>query len=334
MLNVGIALGRGKGMSKLIAWSVAALAWLLAGTVVHAGERHYYYTDPQGTVLAETDVAGNIIETSEYRPYGARTLGTASSTPGYAGHVNDTDSGLVYMQARYYDAERGSFLSIDPISPQPGNVYSFGRYLYAINNPVKYIDPDGRLVGIQSDPRGDYYIDHLGRRHECNFCLDKKTASQKLARNTKWFLRSFKVQLGARLGLNAKIKVGKIGRLEIGTGYIGEGGELSGYMDFAYLLQGKGPSLALQLGRLKFGGEAGGWETRERMSLNGVSIEGTHTDPFLFFGIESKRDFVVSQGTISAEINPLILHAEISVNVSSAAVSLFYWGDSDLDPSE
>lgn len=48
----------------------------------------YYYTDPQGTPLAETDADGNITATFDYRPYGSESLGQASGGPGYTGHVD------------------------------------------------------------------------------------------------------------------------------------------------------------------------------------------------------------------------------------------------------
>jgi RHS repeat-associated protein len=57
--------------------------------------------------------------------------------------VQDPETGLVYMQARYYQA-RGQFLSPDPVGPSPGNIFSFNRYAYANNNPVRFTDPDGR----------------------------------------------------------------------------------------------------------------------------------------------------------------------------------------------
>ncbi|WP_429200072.1 RHS repeat-associated core domain-containing protein [Luteibacter sp. W1I16] len=122
------------------------LAWimLVVGAAQAAETVTYYYTSPQGTVLAKADSAGNVISAADYRPYGSQALGTPEQGPGYTGHINDVDSGLVYMQARYYDPDVGRFLSTDPASTTPGSVAAFNRYVYASNNPVLNIDPDGR----------------------------------------------------------------------------------------------------------------------------------------------------------------------------------------------
>jgi RHS repeat-associated protein len=106
----------------------------------------YYYTSPQGTVLAKTDAAGNVISNTDYRPYGAQALGTPEDGPGYGGHVNDTDTGLLYVQARYYDAETGRFYSSDPVAVTAGDLFLFNRYSYANGNPVAYTDPTGMLT--------------------------------------------------------------------------------------------------------------------------------------------------------------------------------------------
>ncbi|WP_168171068.1 RHS repeat-associated core domain-containing protein [Rhodanobacter sp. B05] len=121
------------------------LLWLLVmlGGVAHAGTVTYVYTDPQGTPLAEADASGNITATFDYAPYGSQALGAPPSGPGYTGHVNDPETGLVYMQARYYDPAVGRFLSVDPAGMGPGNVFSFNRYDYVNNNPIVNVDPDG-----------------------------------------------------------------------------------------------------------------------------------------------------------------------------------------------
>jgi RHS repeat-associated protein len=115
-----------------------------------AGTVTYVYSDPQGTPLAEADASGNITATFEYTPYGTyaptgtSNPGPTPNGPGYTGHVNDPETNLVYMQARYYDPATGHFLSIDSVDPEAGNSFNFNRYTYAENNPVIRIDPDGR----------------------------------------------------------------------------------------------------------------------------------------------------------------------------------------------
>lgn len=131
-----------KGLGRL------TLPLLLMLGTAHAqpGKVTYVYTDPQGTPIAEADANGNITATFDYRPYGGQALGSPTAGPGYTGHVNDPDTGLVYMQARYYDAATGRFLSADPMTPSPGNLFNLNRYGYTNNNPVNRIDPDGRCA--------------------------------------------------------------------------------------------------------------------------------------------------------------------------------------------
>ncbi|KZW99037.1 hypothetical protein JL49_19595 [Pseudoalteromonas luteoviolacea] len=76
-----------------------------------------------------------------YLPYGD-SVSLNQDDIGYTGHKFDTDLGLVYMQARYYDPVIGRFYSNDPIGFR--DIHSFNRYAYANNNPYRYTDPDGK----------------------------------------------------------------------------------------------------------------------------------------------------------------------------------------------
>ena len=125
------------------AWLTIALA-LLSMWAYAAEKTTYYVTNAQGTVVATMDSQSNVTYTATYRPYGKQQLGTPQAGPGYTGHVNDPDTGFVYMQARYYDPSVGRFLSIDPVVPKSGNLFNFNRYDYTDNNPVLNTDPDGR----------------------------------------------------------------------------------------------------------------------------------------------------------------------------------------------
>ncbi|HEY4367149.1 MAG TPA: RHS repeat-associated core domain-containing protein [Steroidobacteraceae bacterium] len=103
----------------------------------------YYLVDPQGTPLATTAAAGQVLASNDYGPYGREVTG--SSQPiGYTGHVADPEIALVYMQQRYYAPDTAIFLSRDPVGPDANSGAHFNRYNYAYSNPYRYTDPDGR----------------------------------------------------------------------------------------------------------------------------------------------------------------------------------------------
>jgi uncharacterized protein RhaS with RHS repeats len=79
-----------------------ALPLLSLGFGVQAKDITYYYTDPQGTVLATADANGNLIAPKDFTPFGRPVLGAPEQGPGYTGHMADADTGLNYMRARYY----------------------------------------------------------------------------------------------------------------------------------------------------------------------------------------------------------------------------------------
>jgi RHS repeat-associated protein len=94
-------------------------------------------------VLAVTDASGAIIASREYRPYGAPFIAQGDMERSFGGHVEDSEVGLVYMQARFYDPQVGRFLSIDPFDLREGEVRQAGHYHFGLNNPLSYTDPTG-----------------------------------------------------------------------------------------------------------------------------------------------------------------------------------------------
>ena len=132
---------------KNVCWRHALVLALLSGIAdAQANKVTYIYTDPQGTPLLEADVNGNVTATFDYRPYGNIAMGAPTGQPGYTGHVADSDSGMIYMQARYYDPLVGRFLSTDPLGPSPGSIDYFNRFSYVGDNPVARVDPFGRYI--------------------------------------------------------------------------------------------------------------------------------------------------------------------------------------------
>ncbi|MGO1070755.1 RHS repeat domain-containing protein [Lysobacter sp. CA199] len=130
---------------KWIFTFVATAIFAVAASTAHAQTVvEYIHTDALGSPVAVTDVNQNVIERTEYEPYGAQINRPVQDGPGYTAHVSDAATGLSYMQQRYYDPDIGRFLSLDPVAANAEAGASFNRYWYANSNPYKFTDPDGR----------------------------------------------------------------------------------------------------------------------------------------------------------------------------------------------
>lgn len=108
----------------------------------------YYVSDHLGTPRFVTSGAGNTLATYSYRPFGEEAASAPASGPHFCAMEKDGNSGDHYDHARFFRSLRGRFLSPDILSGRPEDPASWNRYTYARNNPLKYVDPDGRA------PRG------------------------------------------------------------------------------------------------------------------------------------------------------------------------------------
>ena len=108
---------------------------------------------------------GGVVSRHDYLPFGeeigslgGRTTALKYSASGtaqkFTGKERDNESGLDYFGARYFSGAEGRFTSVDPenASGDPADPQSWNGYAYARNNPLLYVDPDGRyFVVCQSD---------------------------------------------------------------------------------------------------------------------------------------------------------------------------------------
>ncbi len=115
-----------------------------------------------------TDSAGAIAETTDYYPFGEMRIdnkaqnSTFTEQRKFIGQEYDTDTGLNYLNARYYNASVGRFTTQDPMfwnfnsdwlqDPQNQNAYAYAR-----NNPIIYSDPSGKDPYAFSRPVDDYF---------------------------------------------------------------------------------------------------------------------------------------------------------------------------------
>ena len=85
--------------------------------------------------------AGALANTYSYDSYGKllASSGTLANPFQYTGREFDSETGLRYHRARYYDWAIGRFLNEDPIGLRGG----INFYAYVVNNPVNFVDPSG-----------------------------------------------------------------------------------------------------------------------------------------------------------------------------------------------
>lgn len=106
----------------------------------------YIHTDALGSPMAGSDANGDLVWKEDYRPYGEPIRKQPSGNKlWYTGKPYDDDIGLSYYGARWYDPAIGRFMGVDPVEVIPENIHHFNRYVYANNNPYRYIDPDGNV---------------------------------------------------------------------------------------------------------------------------------------------------------------------------------------------
>lgn len=119
---------------------------------------YYIHSDHLNGSNVITNSSQTIDELTDYYPFGSLRIdqqnGTHNEKLKFTGHEFDLDTGLNYMNARYQNGTIGRFISQDPsfwiinannlINPQAMNSYS-----YSNNNPLKYIDPDGKDAVIK-----------------------------------------------------------------------------------------------------------------------------------------------------------------------------------------
>ncbi len=105
-----------------------------------AGVALYYQHDQYGSTRLLTNQAGAVAATYTYNAYGALTAHTGTSdTPlRWNGQYQDTDTGLYYLRARYYDPTTAQFLTRDLLAALTLDAYGFGG-----GNPLNNADPSG-----------------------------------------------------------------------------------------------------------------------------------------------------------------------------------------------
>ena len=113
--------------------------------IIKNGETHRIITDHLGSVRLVINVkSGTIMQRMDYDAWGKVLQDTNPGFQpfGFAGGINDTDTGLVRFGARDYDASIGRWTTKDPIGFEGEHA---NLYTYVKGNPVNFVDDTGHI---------------------------------------------------------------------------------------------------------------------------------------------------------------------------------------------
>ena len=119
------------------------------------GVDYYYHRNAQGDIDGISNQSGDLVASYHYDAWGKpiSVTGTMATTIGvlnpfrYRGYLYDQETGLYYLNTRYYDPEIGRFISPDSVSylGADGTVLGYDLYTYCDNDPVNKVDSNGDL---------------------------------------------------------------------------------------------------------------------------------------------------------------------------------------------
>jgi RHS repeat-associated protein len=113
----------------------------------------YFHPDHLGSTSYISSRNGSVSQHVEYIAFGEVLFEEHSSSFSspylFNGKELDRETNLSYYGARYLDMKTSLWLSVDPLAAKYPNI---GSYVYVADNPIKYIDPDGKASLNVIDP--------------------------------------------------------------------------------------------------------------------------------------------------------------------------------------
>ena len=123
---------------------------LLAEYLPQQSKYYYYTSDQVNSVRMITDDNGTVVYSAAYAPYGQiqqTWVSTYQPKLQFSGKEREAETGLDYFGARHYANGRSRIISVGRIVHKDVAIYNpqlWNLYAYCRNNPITYMDPDGR----------------------------------------------------------------------------------------------------------------------------------------------------------------------------------------------
>ena len=119
---------------------------------------YFYRKNLQGDVIGIVDAAGSSAAKYTYDAWGnilSATDTMANVNPiRYRGYYYDTETGLYYLQSRYYDPEVGRFINADAFASTGQGILGANMFAYCGNEPVNGVDYTGQIIADATRPWG------------------------------------------------------------------------------------------------------------------------------------------------------------------------------------
>ena len=177
--------------------------------IISSGAKGYFFTitNAQGDVVGIRSTTGAVIARYNYDAFGkliSTTDNSGNTLPSYSfayqisvryrGYYYDSETGLYYLQSRYYDPETGRFINADDVNylGATGTQLSYNAFAYCENDVVNKVDPSG--WDSYRISKQDFKFDRYGIKILTHYLIGKgKTLIIK--DNKKWteYLKSAKM---------------------------------------------------------------------------------------------------------------------------------------------
>lgn len=112
------------------------------------GSYYFYILNGHGDIIGLSDENGSFQNTYQYDEWGKilKSEEKVHNDLKYAGQIYDEESGNYYLKSRYYNPEIRRFISKDGYKGTIESPTSQNEYIYCVNNPLNYTDPNGNFA--------------------------------------------------------------------------------------------------------------------------------------------------------------------------------------------